>query len=184
MRQIRYLAILLGNVGICPRTTTGMDPPQFLLDALTDSITSGTFIDTKLYVFSHRERSGRVGSPRALYCNSRVLNTIPYLSARGYQTFVRRFPSNRTARKCFQMGFRKDKRRTSTEGSRPTPTLTPMTTTIYPTVTSKMGTPVLKRKRKDFPKMTAPNYRAARRTQSPKCLSPHPLKIYHGRRRM
>ena len=29
-----------------------MDPPQFLLDALTESVTSGTFVDTKCYVFS------------------------------------------------------------------------------------------------------------------------------------
>ena len=57
-----------------------MDPPHFLLDALNDSITSGTFVDTKFYVFSRREASGRVGSPQALYCNSRVLDTIPYLS--------------------------------------------------------------------------------------------------------
>ncbi|KAF9642810.1 hypothetical protein BDM02DRAFT_3273313 [Thelephora ganbajun] len=58
-----------------------MDPPHFLLDALNDSIVSGTFIDTKFYVFSRRETSGRVGSPRALYCNSRVLNTVPYFFA-------------------------------------------------------------------------------------------------------
>jgi hypothetical protein len=60
-----------------------MDPPQFLLDALTDSISSGTFIDTKFYVFSRREATGRVGSPRALYCNSRILNTVPYFSTCG-----------------------------------------------------------------------------------------------------
>ncbi|KAF9779860.1 hypothetical protein BJ322DRAFT_1086930 [Thelephora terrestris] len=56
-------------------------PPDFLLDALNDSITSGTFIDTKLYVFSRREASGRVSSPKPMYCNSRVLNTVPYFSA-------------------------------------------------------------------------------------------------------
>ncbi|KAF9650014.1 hypothetical protein BDM02DRAFT_1689797 [Thelephora ganbajun] len=55
-----------------------MDPPHFLLEALNDSIVSGTLIDTKFYVFSRREASGRVGSPRALYCNGRVLNTVPY----------------------------------------------------------------------------------------------------------
>ena len=54
-----------------------MDPPQFLLDALDDSITSGTFVDTKFYVFSRREPSGCIGSQRALYCNSRVLKTVP-----------------------------------------------------------------------------------------------------------
>ena len=64
-----------------------MDPPGFLLDALSDSITSGTFVDTKFYVFSRREASGCVGSPRALYCNSRVLNTVPYFSSCGYRGF-------------------------------------------------------------------------------------------------
>ena len=60
-----------------------MEPPQFLLDALTDSIGSGTFIDTKFYVFSRRQATGRVGSPRALYCNSRILDTVPYFSTCG-----------------------------------------------------------------------------------------------------
>jgi hypothetical protein len=60
-----------------------MDPPQFLLDALTDSISSGTFVDTKFYAFSRREATGRVGSPRALYCNSRILDTVPYFSTCG-----------------------------------------------------------------------------------------------------
>ena len=59
-----------------------MDPPRFLLEALEESITSGTFIDTKFYVFSRRDSSGRIGSPRPLYCNSRVLNTVPYFSSR------------------------------------------------------------------------------------------------------
>ena len=61
-----------------------MDPPRFLLDALGNSITSGTFVDTKFYVFSRREASGCVGSPRALYCNSGVLNTVPYFSSCGH----------------------------------------------------------------------------------------------------
>ena len=62
-----------------------MDLPHFLLDALTESITSGTFVDTKFYVFSRRDASGRVGSPRSLYCNSRVLDTVPYFSTRKSQ---------------------------------------------------------------------------------------------------
>ena len=60
-----------------------MGPPQFLQDALNESITSGIFVDTKFYVFSRREVSGRVGSPRALYCNSRTLDTVPYFSTCG-----------------------------------------------------------------------------------------------------
>jgi len=63
-----------------PLTATRMNPPHPLLDALNDSITSGAFIDTKFYVFSRREVSGHVGSPRALYCNSRILDTVPYFS--------------------------------------------------------------------------------------------------------
>ncbi|KAF9779863.1 hypothetical protein BJ322DRAFT_346975 [Thelephora terrestris] len=55
--------------------------PRFLLDALSDSISSGIFIDTKFYVFSRREPTyGRVSSPRALYCNSRILDKVPYFS--------------------------------------------------------------------------------------------------------
>ena len=70
-------------LGICPWTTAKMVPPHLLLDALNDSITSGTFVDTKFYVFSRREASGRVGSPRALHCNSRILDTVPYFSTCG-----------------------------------------------------------------------------------------------------
>lgn len=62
-----------------------MDPPHFLLDALKASITSGTFIDTKFYVFSLQDSSGCVGFPRPLYCNSRVLNTVPYFSTCKFQ---------------------------------------------------------------------------------------------------
>lgn len=66
--------------GIYHWIATRMAPPHCLLDALNDSITSGTFIDTKFYVFSRREVSGHVGSPRALYCNSRILEAVPYFS--------------------------------------------------------------------------------------------------------
>ena len=55
--------------------------PHLLLDVLDDSITSGTFVDTKLYAFSRREASGCVGSPRAIYGNSCVLKTVPYFSS-------------------------------------------------------------------------------------------------------
>ncbi|KAF9779861.1 hypothetical protein BJ322DRAFT_346991 [Thelephora terrestris] len=57
-----------------------MAPPHFLLDALSDSIASGTFIDTKFYAFTRRDAHGRVCSPRALYGNSRILGTVPYFS--------------------------------------------------------------------------------------------------------
>jgi len=161
-----------------------MDPPQFLLDALTDSITSGTFVDTKLYVFSRRERSGRVGSPRALYCNSRVLNTVPYLSACGYRKLIRCYASDSTVWKCSQMSYQKNKRGISTGDSRPTPSLTQMIMSICPTVTSKMGPPVLRRKIKNLPRMAAPNFRAIFETQSRKYHSPRPRGVCHGHHRM
>ena len=71
----------LSKEAIDPPVTTGMEPPRFLLDSLNDSISSGTFIDTKFYVFSRREPSGRVSSPRALFCNGRILDAIPYFSS-------------------------------------------------------------------------------------------------------
>ena len=85
-----------------------MDPPQILLDALNDSVTSGTFIDTKFYVFSRKEASGRVGSPRALYCNSHVLNTVPYFSSCGYRESLQHYESDWIAPKCSRMPSRKD----------------------------------------------------------------------------
>lgn len=55
-----------------------MSEPHILHAALDDSITSGRFIDTKFYVFSRKNQSGRVGTPRALFANSRVLTVVPY----------------------------------------------------------------------------------------------------------
>lgn len=59
-----------------------MSQTESLHAALNDSITSGRFIDTKFYVFSRRDRSGRVGTPKALFANSRVLATVPYFETR------------------------------------------------------------------------------------------------------
>jgi hypothetical protein len=78
----RLIQPRFSSVVIRPRANVKTGPPHFLLDALTESIISGTFIDTKFYIFSRRDASGRVGSPRSLYCNSRVLNTVPYFSTR------------------------------------------------------------------------------------------------------
>ena len=167
--------------GRTPRFTLDnhqMEPPRYLLDALSDSIASGTFINTKLYVFSRREPSGRVGSPRALYCNSHVLSTAPYFSARGYQKLLRRSASDCMTRKCSQMGFRKDRLGISTEDSPLTTALTSTTMTICPTATLKMGPLVLKRK--SLPKMTTPKRRAVLRVKSREYRSPHSPEIYHG----
>ena len=59
-----------------------MSKPHFLHAALNDSIVSGKFIDTKFYVFSCRNQSGRVGTPKALFANSRVLAAVPYFETR------------------------------------------------------------------------------------------------------
>ena len=68
-----------------------MDVPIPLQEALRDSITSGAFIDTKFWVFSKRNsKLGRVGEPKALFVNGRVVRSVPRLAAR---TLV---PSNRS----------------------------------------------------------------------------------------
>ena len=59
-----------------------MSQPHILHSALNESITSGRFIDTKFYVFSCRSKSGRVGTPKALFANSRVPATVPYFETR------------------------------------------------------------------------------------------------------
>ena len=114
-----------------------MEPPNALLDSLKESIASGIFIDTKFYVFSRREPSGRVGSPRPLYCNSHVLNTVPYLSACELQKPTRPCVSDDVAPKCSRTDSRKDKYGTSMMDSPLTPSLTPSPTTTCPTATSK-----------------------------------------------
>jgi hypothetical protein len=60
--------------------------PTPVQEALRDSITSGTFIDTKFWVFSKRNsKVGRVGEPKALFVNAHVVRSVPQLGAR---TFV------------------------------------------------------------------------------------------------
>ena len=51
-----------------------------LREALSDSISSGRFADTKIVLFSHRDTSGAVCKPRALYASSHVLRTVPYFN--------------------------------------------------------------------------------------------------------
>ena len=114
-----------------------MDPPQFLLDALTDSVSSGTFVDTKFFAFSRREVAGRVGSPRALYCNSRILSPVPYFSTCGYSALYE--VTRLTAPKYSQIDLLKGKRGISKGDSPPTQTHTPSTTITGPTATSKVG---------------------------------------------
>lgn len=60
--------------------------PARAVEALDTSITSGHFVDTKIYLFSHRNSSGFVCKPKALYANSTVLKSVPYFNDR---TFLR-----------------------------------------------------------------------------------------------
>jgi hypothetical protein len=68
--------------------------PIPLQEALRDSITSGTFVDIKFWVFSKRaSKAGRVGEPKALFVNGHVVRSVPRLGARtfvlsGYDGFL------------------------------------------------------------------------------------------------
>ena len=151
-----------------------MDPSQLLLDTLNDSITSGAFVDTKFYVFSRREASGCVGSPRALYCNSRVLNTVPYFSSCRYRESPRRHMPNRIALKCFQK-HRRDNRGILTGNSPPTPPPLRSTTT-YPIAISKTSARIPKRSIQDLPRVVTPSFLRGLecRIRLRKRLQPHP----------
>jgi len=64
--------------------------PTPLQEALRDSITSGTFIDAKFWVFSKRSsKLGRVGEPKALFVNGHVVRSVPRLGARMSVSFSR-----------------------------------------------------------------------------------------------
>jgi len=53
-----------------------------LREALNQGISSGNLVDTKIILYSHRDSSGRVCRPKALYTNSHILKTIPYFNDR------------------------------------------------------------------------------------------------------
>ena len=60
-----------------------MTVPIALQEALRDSITSGSFVDTKFWLFSKRTSNpGRIGGPKALFVNERVAKRVPRLGAR------------------------------------------------------------------------------------------------------
>ena len=50
--------------------------------ALSEGIASGTFVDTKITLFSHKNSSGRVYEPKTLYASSHVLKSVPYFNDR------------------------------------------------------------------------------------------------------
>lgn len=59
-----------------------------LREALNQGISSGNFVDTKIILYSHRDSSGRVCQPKALYTNSHVLQTVPYFANRESTTIL------------------------------------------------------------------------------------------------
>lgn len=57
-----------------------MSATTALREALNQGISSGHLVDTKIILYSHRDSSGRVCRPKALYANSCVLKTVPYFN--------------------------------------------------------------------------------------------------------
>ena len=53
-----------------------------LREALNRGISSGNLVDTKITLYSHRDSSGRICRPKALYANSYVLKTVPHFNDR------------------------------------------------------------------------------------------------------
>jgi len=69
--------------------TTTMTIPFPLQEALRDSITSGTFVDTKFWLFSKRaSKPGRVGDPKPLFVNGHVARRVPRLASRALTSVV------------------------------------------------------------------------------------------------
>lgn len=54
-------------------TMPSIGPPAALKNALAESVTTGSFIDTKFYVFLRRSSEGNIDKPRAVYANSFIL---------------------------------------------------------------------------------------------------------------
>ena len=53
-----------------------------LREALNQGISSGNLVDTKIILYSHRDSSGRICRPKALYANGHVLKSVPYFNDR------------------------------------------------------------------------------------------------------
>ena len=53
-----------------------------LREALNEGISSGSLVDIKIILYSHRDSSDRVCRPKILYANSQVLKTVPYFEDR------------------------------------------------------------------------------------------------------
>ena len=68
--------------------TTIMTSSTFLQCALADSLSSGIFIDTKIYGFTRRKPNDHVGDARPLYVNSHVLRQVPHFDIRKYKFYI------------------------------------------------------------------------------------------------
>ena len=103
-----------------------------LREALNKGIASGTFVDTKIVLFSRRG-SGRVCGPKALYTNSHVLKSIPYFNDREPSTLDPSDYSNILTVPSYKFSlevFQRQNLRISTTIS---VTMNPRSTTITPT---------------------------------------------------
>ena len=77
------------GIGRCTLTLTMTSIPFPLQEALRDSITSGTFVNTKFWLFSKRaSKPGRVGDPKPLFVNERVAKRVPRLASRALTSVV------------------------------------------------------------------------------------------------
>ena len=74
-----------------------------LREVLNQGISSGNFVDTKIILYSHRDSSGRICRPRALYANSHVLKTVPYFNDRECISTLDIFP--RAPHHCLKVLF-------------------------------------------------------------------------------
>ncbi|KAF9779143.1 hypothetical protein BJ322DRAFT_442637 [Thelephora terrestris] len=61
-----------------PKRPVDMPATTALREALNNGVSTGNFVDTKFILYSHRDLSGNVCRPKALYANSHVLKTVPH----------------------------------------------------------------------------------------------------------
>ena len=74
-----------------------------LREAVSKSILSGRFEDTKIILYSRRDSSGNVVGPRALYASSHVLKTVPYFNDR--KSFTHASLTDRTMNNALRVLF-------------------------------------------------------------------------------
>ena len=62
--------------------STDMTATHALFEALNLEISSGTFVDTKIVLYSRRDSctagTGEVCRPKAIYANTHILKIVPY----------------------------------------------------------------------------------------------------------